>query len=55
MIINNADVVNFHHPEVNLTVGIGAIVLLVIAGMVAGLIPALQAARVRPVVALKDE
>ena len=55
MIINDADVDNFHHPEVNLTVGIGAIILLVIAGMVAGLIPALQAARVRPVVALKDE
>ena len=55
MIINDADVDNFHHPEVNLTVGIGAIILLVIAGMVAGLIPALQAAKVRPVVALKDE
>ena len=55
LIINEADLNNFHHPEVNLTVGVGAIILLVIAGTIAGLIPALQAARVRPVVALKDE
>lgn len=55
MLMNEADLDNFHHPTVNLSVGIGAILLLIIAGGVAGLIPALQAARVNPVVALKDE
>jgi len=55
LLLNEADLDNFHHPTVNLTVGIGAIILLIIAGTVAGLIPALQAARVRPVIALKDE
>ncbi|HPQ98839.1 MAG: ABC transporter permease [Lewinellaceae bacterium] len=45
----------FYNPEVNLGIAIGAMVLLTIAGTVAGLIPAMMAARVNPVVALKDE
>lgn len=45
----------FYNPEVNLGIAIGAMVLLTIAGTVAGLIPATLAARVNPVVALKDE
>jgi putative ABC transport system permease protein len=45
----------FAHPEVNLTVAIGATVLLVIAGALAGLFPARAAARVNPIVALRDE
>ena len=36
-------------------VGLGAILLLILAGAAAGFIPALQAARVNPVIALKDE
>lgn len=45
----------FYNPEVNLGIAIGAMILLTIAGTVAGLIPAMMAARVNPVVALKDE
>ena len=36
-------------------VGIGALLILIIAGALTGLVPALQAANVNPVVALKDE
>ena len=55
MEVNDLSPENFYNPEVNLAVGIGAILTLIIAGVFAGLIPALQAARVDPVIALKDE
>jgi len=45
----------FYNPQVNAYVGIGAILLLILAGTIAGLIPASIAARVNPVVALRDE
>jgi len=45
----------FAHPEVDLKVAIGATVLLVIAGALAGLFPARTAARVNPIEALKHE
>jgi putative ABC transport system permease protein len=45
----------FAHPEVDLKVALGATVLLVIAGALAGLFPARAAARVNPIVALRDE
>ncbi len=55
MMANNLEPDNFYNPQVNLSVGLGAIVLLILAGGAAGFIPALQAARVNPVVALRDE
>jgi len=55
MVSNNMDSENFYNPQVNLTIGLSAMILLVIAGAVAGLIPAMNAARVNPVLALKDE
>ncbi len=55
LMANNLEPENFYNPQVNLTIGLGAVIILVLAGMLAGLIPALQAARVNPVVALKDE
>ncbi len=45
----------FSNPQINMSVGIGALVLLTIAGAIAGLIPALNAANIPPVVALRDE
>lgn len=55
MVANNVEADNFYNPQVNMTIGLGAVILLIIAGTVAGMIPALQASRVNPVVALKDE
>jgi len=55
MTVNNLEPDNFYNPQVNFSIGLGAIILLILAGTVAGLIPALQAARVNPVNALKDE
>jgi putative ABC transport system permease protein len=45
----------FARPEVSLTLAIGATIVLVIAGALAGLFPALAAARVNPIEALRDE
>ena len=45
----------FRNPEIDMGVGIGALLILIIAGALTGLVPALQAANVNPVVALKDE
>ena len=45
----------FSHPEVDFKVAISATVLLIIAGSVAGLFPSLNAARIKPIVALRDE
>jgi putative ABC transport system permease protein len=45
----------FSNPEVNVPIALAAIVLLVITGTLAGLIPATKAARVNPVEALRDE
>lgn len=55
MMANGMEVDNFHNPQVNLSVGVGAIVLLVIAGLIAGFVPAMQAAGINPVEALRDE
>ena len=45
----------FDHPEVDVAVAVGATVLLIVAGAVAGLIPALKAANVRPIEALSAD
>ena len=45
----------FQHPEVDFRVAVGALLLLVISGMVAGFVPARRAAGILPVEALRDE
>ena len=45
----------FQHPEVDFRVAVGAMLLLVISGMVAGFVPARRAAGILPVEALRDE
>ena len=45
----------FRNPEADFSLAVGATILLVIAGAVAGFVPAMKAAKVRPVEALRDE
>lgn len=45
----------FQNPTINFTVAISATLILVIAGALAGLLPAKKAASIRPIVALRDE
>jgi putative ABC transport system permease protein len=43
----------FRNPEVDLSTVVIAVIILIVSGVLAGLIPALQAAKVNPVVAMK--
>ncbi len=45
----------FQHPEVDFRVAVGALLLLLISGMIAGFFPARRAAGILPVEALRDE
>ncbi|UOQ66133.1 ABC transporter permease [Hymenobacter volaticus] len=45
----------FDHPEVNIGVALSATALLVVAGAIAGLVPAMKAANVKPIEALRAE
>lgn len=45
----------FRNPQVDFSVALTTLVLLVFAGAVAGFFPAYRAAKIRPIVALRDE
>lgn len=45
----------FKNPEVDISVAVTAVVLIIIAGALAGFFPALRASRVEPIVALREE
>ena len=45
----------FQNPDVDFSVAISATVVLIVAGLLAGFFPAMRAARINPIVALKDE
>lgn len=45
----------FQNPEVDFRIAVISTLVLIIAGTLAGLMPALRASRIRPVVALRDE
>ena len=45
----------FIRPEVDLSIAIYAVILLIVAGTAAGFVPARRAAAVKPVEALRNE
>ncbi|MBN1252515.1 MAG: ABC transporter permease [Bacteroidales bacterium] len=45
----------FRNPEADFGVAVSATILLVVSGAIAGLVPATKAARIKPIVALRDE
>jgi len=45
----------FVNPQVDFTVAISTLIVLVVAGALAGFVPAYKAAKIRPIVALRDE
>lgn len=49
------DEVFFRNPQVNLGIALSSLTVLVISGILAGLVPARRAIRVKPIEALRDE
>lgn len=45
----------FRNPEINLNMALAALAVLVVAGIIAGLIPAQRAIKIKPIDALRDE
>ena len=45
----------FDRPEVDIMIAVYATILLVVAGTIAGIFPAMKAAEIKPIVALRDE
>jgi len=54
MEVNEMELEFFHNPEVDIKLVLVALLILIISGAVAGLIPAIQAAKINPVTAMKS-
>lgn len=44
----------FKNPEIDLSIALGAVILIVVSGALAGFFPAIKAARVEPITALRE-
>ncbi len=51
----NSDEVMFLNPEVDFSIAIKALIILVVAGIFAGMIPAKRAVSIKPIEAIRDE
>lgn len=54
-LVSDAESEYFRHPNVDLSVVVTATIILVVSGALAGLIPALKAANINPVTAIKSD
>jgi len=54
-LLSSTAVAYFRNPAINLWVGFSAVLVLMLAGALAGLMPAMQAARINPVVAMRSQ
>jgi putative ABC transport system permease protein len=55
LVSSGADIEMFKRPEIDLQVAITALVILIVSGALAGLIPARRAIKIKPIDALRDE
>lgn len=55
LVSSGAELPYFANPEVNLNMAIGATLVLVVSGALAGLMPALKAAHIKPIEALRAD
>ncbi len=55
LVMLGADLQFFNRPEIDVRVAIAALAVLIVAGALAGFVPALKAARVKPAEALRNE
>ena len=53
-LMGSVEVDYFRNPSLNIWIGVIATIVLIIAGTLAGLMPAMQAAKIHPVEAMKD-
>ena len=51
----NVEVDYVVNPSVNFSIAITMVIILIVAGAFAGFFPAWRAARIRPIIALRDE